>query len=161
MQSAQLEWLPGILSRQGETSVCTRGFLVVSHIGVVCPDVAIYPGCKHPAENDVNDEAMVAAGGMAGSSMDEDVSKQSKTDVHDRNGEGKYLSKSKKHGGHLPPVVNDELWGTDKSSTLHCMEIRKVRAARTPDWLPIGHFRRVALQSTQHVFDLPPSHMAR
>jgi len=126
MQSAQLEWLPGILSRQGETSVCTRGFLVVSHIGVVCPDVAIYPGCKHPAENDVNDEAMVAAGGMAGSSMDEDVSKQSKTDVHDRNGEGKYLSKSKKHGGHLPPVVNDELWGTDKSSTLHCMEIRKI-----------------------------------
>ena len=44
MQRAQLEWLPGILSRKGETANCTSGFLVVSHIGVVCPGLPVHGG---------------------------------------------------------------------------------------------------------------------
>lgn len=36
MRQAQLQWLPRILGRQGESSGCSTGFLIVSHIGVVC-----------------------------------------------------------------------------------------------------------------------------
>lgn len=44
MQRAQLEWLPGALSRKGETAACTSGFLIVSHIGVVCPGAPVHDG---------------------------------------------------------------------------------------------------------------------
>ena len=44
MRRAQLAWLPGVLGRKGETSVCTSGFLVVSHIGVVCPGAPVHGG---------------------------------------------------------------------------------------------------------------------
>lgn len=44
MRQAQLAWLPGVLGRKGETSVCTSGFLVVSHIGVVCPGAPVHGG---------------------------------------------------------------------------------------------------------------------
>ena len=44
MRRAQLAWLPGVLGRKGETSACTSGFLVVSHIGVVCPGAPVHGG---------------------------------------------------------------------------------------------------------------------
>ena len=44
MRHAQLEWLPGVLERKGDTKVCTSGFLIVSHIGVVCPYAAVHGG---------------------------------------------------------------------------------------------------------------------
>ena len=44
MREAQLAWLPAILGRKGETAACTSGFLLASHIGVVCPGAKVHGG---------------------------------------------------------------------------------------------------------------------
>ena len=44
MREAQLAWLPAILGRRGETAVCTSGFLLASHMGVVCPGAKVHGG---------------------------------------------------------------------------------------------------------------------
>lgn len=47
MRQAQLAWLPGVLGRRGESAVCTSGFLLVSHMGVVCPGAQVHGGAVH------------------------------------------------------------------------------------------------------------------
>jgi hypothetical protein len=47
MREAQLAWLPGVLGRRGESAVCTSGFLLVSHMGVVCPGAQVHGGAVH------------------------------------------------------------------------------------------------------------------
>ena len=48
MRDAQRDWLPGILERKGETSVCTKGFFIVSHIGLVAPGDEVRGGVTNP-----------------------------------------------------------------------------------------------------------------
>ena len=59
MRRAQLAWLPGVLGRQGDSSVCSSGFLVVSHIGVVCPGAPVHGG--QVVNDDLWDESKSSA----------------------------------------------------------------------------------------------------
>jgi hypothetical protein len=241
-----LQWLPGILSRSGESSVCTRGFLIVSHIGIVCPEVPIYSRPrKHAHEPDgaargaaaagggegtaaASEErgggegsvgetavmelrsdattlradggatagvaaavgegdgafgalAVASGGGLGGSGLDgggfgavgegaatvwEELKKKtSKTDVHDadeKSGKGKKEKKKGDKGGKEEygeeAVVNDELWGEDKSALVHCMETRAVSAPPPRPCLPSPECPRPRAYSHHSSPTIVPTH---